>query len=109
MAYPDFETKYTGGTYYTLDLLQDIDLALTEAYNINDNTYSGTFTNSNLVSGVLTVTHSLNTGFPKPTLRRPDGTYEDALSIMEWVSDNQVTFDFGGAIATGTWYLEIRK
>lgn len=109
MAYTGFETKYTGGIYQTLDLLQDLDSSFAQAYNTTGNTYSGTFTNSNLVSGVLTVTHGLNTGFPKPVIRRPDGTYEDPIEIMTYVTANQVTFDFGGSIASGTWNIEIRK
>lgn len=109
MAYIAFETKYTGASYQTLDLLQDLDSSFAQAYNTTGNTYSGTFTNSNLVSGVLTVTHGLNTGFPKVMIRRPDNTYEDAMAIMTYVTANQVTFDFGGSIAIGTWNIEIRK
>jgi hypothetical protein len=111
MAYTNLynEAVSQGTNYKTANLLQDIDSNFGEAFNTTDETYSGTFTNSNLSSGVLTVTHNLNTGFPKPVIRRPDGTYEEPISIMTHVSDNQVTFDFGGSIATGTWYIQIRS
>ena len=108
-----FKILYTeavslGINYQTGDLLNDIDSNFAQCYNTNENSYSSTFTNASLSSGILTVTHGLNTGFPKPVMRRPDGTYEDATAIMTYVSANQVTFDFSGAIAAGTWYLEIR-
>lgn len=111
MAYTNLYNKAVseGTNYQTGDLLQDIDTNFGQAYNNTDNTYTSVFANSNLISGVLTVTHGLSTGYPKPTMRRPDGTYENALDIMTYITDNQVSFDFSGAITTGNWYLEIKK
>lgn len=111
MSYINLENQADtlGVSYITRDLLQDIDSNFGQSYNITDQTYTGTFTNSNLVSGILTVTHNLNTGFPKVMIRRPDGTYENAIAIMTYQSVNQVTFDFAGAIESGTWNIQIRK
>ena len=65
--------------------------------------YPFTFENADLVSGVLSVPHNLNTGFPKVTLRRPDGTFEEPTQIMVYIDANNINLDFGGPIAAGTW------
>ena len=111
MAYIDLEAKAIaeGTNYKTQDLLQDIDSNFDQAKNTADSVYQFTFTNSNLVAGVLTITHSLDTNYPSPLLRRPDGTYENAIAIMTYITSNQVIFDFGGVIDTGTWIGQIEK
>lgn len=104
MAFIDLENEaQTQGTNYkTRDLLQDIDSNFLQLNN-SINNYTFQFTNANLVSGVLSVNHALNTQYPLATIIRPDGTYENAEAIMTRVDADNVTFDFGGAIQTGTW------
>lgn len=111
MSYINLENKAEteGANYKTRDLLQDIDSNFQEARNTTDNEYTFEFNNSNLVSDILTITHGLNTNYPDPLIRRPDGTYEDALSIMQYQNSNQVTFNFGGDIESGTWIGKIIK
>ncbi len=70
-------------------------------------TYDFTFVNGDLIGGVLTVSHSLGTNYPKPLIQRPDCTYEDAVAIMTFITTNSISFDFGGAIAAGTWIGQI--
>jgi hypothetical protein len=98
-----------GVAYTTRILLQDIDSNFAQVQLTGGASYNGSFQNSDLVAGVLSVNHGLNTTFPKPLIRRPDGTYEDALSIMTYTDVNNVTFDFGGSIAAGTWVILIEK
>jgi hypothetical protein len=74
---------------------QDVEARLKE--------YPFTFENSNLVAGVLAVNHDLNTEFPKLTLKRPDGTFEETTNIMVYVDENNINLDFGGDIEAGTW------
>lgn len=109
MAFIDLENEADtlGTNYKTRDLLQDIDSNFTQLNN-TINPYTFQFSNTNLVAGVLSINHSLNTQFPIPTLIRPDGTYENAESIITKVDADNVTFDFGGAIQTGTWNGLIR-
>ena len=111
MAYIDILAKATslGTAYKTADLLADIDSNFAQAKNNIDDNYNFTFTNSNLVLGVLTVGLPFSTTQPKPYIRRPDGKYENAIDIMTRVSDVQITFDFGGAIDSGTWVGQIIK
>ena len=109
MAFIDLENRAItlGTNYKTQDLLQDIDSNFTQLNN-SINSYTFQFTNANLVSGVLSINHALNTQYPIAQLRRPDGTYESVEAIMNYVDTDNVTFDFGGAIQTGTWYGLIR-
>ena len=109
MSFIDIKTKAValGTNYKTSGLLDDLVFNFTQLDSII-NSYPFQFNNTNLVSGVLTVTHGKNTAYPIPLIRRPDGTYEDAMAIMTWVDVNTVTFDFGGSIATGTWIGLIR-
>lgn len=109
MAFIDLENEaQTQGTNYkTRDLLQDVDSNFAQLVNVI-NPYTFQFTTANLVGGVLTINHALNTQFPIPTLIRPDGTYEDAEAIMTRTDADNVSFDFGGAIQAGTWSGLIR-
>lgn len=77
----------------------------TNARDVNTrlNSYPFTFDNSDLTSGVLPVTHNLDTEFPKLTLKRPNGTFEESTQIMVYVDTNNVNLDFGGDIDSGTW------
>lgn len=111
MAYIDIKAKAIslGTGYLTGGLLDDIDSNFVQAKNNIDDNHNFQFSNSDLVANILTVNLPFSTSYPKPTLRRPDGTYEDPYAIMTRVSDTQVTFDFGGAIQTGTWYGQIIK
>jgi len=109
MAFIDLENEAIsqGTNYKTQGLLQDIDSNFAQLNNaINPHTFQ--FTTSNLVAGVLSINHVLNTQYPIATLIRPDGTFEDAEAIMTRVDADNVTFDFGGAIQTGTWNGLIR-
>jgi len=109
MSYIDLEAKAEaqGTNYKTRDLLQDIDSNFGQAQNISDSVHTFNFSNSDLIGGVLTLTHDLDTAYPKPLIRRPDGTYEDALKIMTYITSNRVSFDFNGAITSGTWVGQI--
>lgn len=109
MTFIDLENRMdTQGTNYkTRGLLQDIDDNFKQLQNAINN-YTFQFTTSNLAAGVLSITHALNTQYPIATLIRPDGTYEDAEAIMTKIDADNVTFDFGGAIQTGTWNGLIR-
>lgn len=111
MAYIDLIAKATalGLGYLTNGLLTDIDSNFTQAKNNIDDNHDFTFTTASLSSGVLTINLPFSTTHPKPYLRRPDGTYENALDIMTRITDTQVTFDFGGAIQAGTWIGQIIK
>jgi len=111
MAYIDILAKAisVGTGYLTGGLLADLDSNFAQAKNNVDDNYNFQFTNASLTAGVLTVNLPFSTSYPKPSLRRPDGTYEDAYAIMTRVSDTQLTFDFGGAIQTGTWNGQIIK
>jgi hypothetical protein len=111
MAYIDLENKAeTQGTNYkTRDLLQDIDSNFAQAVNNLTSVYNFQFTNANLVSGVLTINHNLDTAYPKALIRRPDGSYEEVTQIMNYVTSNQIALDFGGSIETGTWIGQISK
>lgn len=65
-----------------------------------------TFENSDLVNGVLPTsftTHNLNTEYPKLTLRRPNGTFEESTQIMKYIDVNTIQLDFGGPITLGAW------
>jgi len=111
MAYIDILTKAIseGTNYKTADLLADLDSNFAQAKNNVDDNYNFQFTTASLVAGILTVNLPFSTSYPKPSLRRPDGTYENAYAIMTRVSDTQLTFDFGGAIQAGTWDGQIIK
>jgi hypothetical protein len=111
MAYINLENEAeTQGTnYLTRDLLQDIDSNFAQATNNLTSVYNFQFTNANLISGVLTVNHNLDTAYPKASLRRPNGKYEEPTQIMTYINSNSVSFDFGGSIATGTWIGQISK
>ena len=98
-----------GTNYKTADLLTDLDTNFGQAKNSTTDDHTFNFTNANLVSGVLTVNLPFTTNYPKPLIRRPDGTYENAIDIMTRVTSSQVTFDFGGAIQAGTWEGQITK
>jgi hypothetical protein len=77
---------------------------------VTGETFDFTFTNADLVDGELIVVHNLGTSNPKPLLRRPDDTYEDAIGIMEYIDTNNIKFNFGpGDIDTGTWIGEIKE
>lgn len=67
----------------------------------NNQSSSGTFTNSDLSSGVLTIDHSLKTSNVVVVVRDPDGTDDIVNSTV--VDTDTVTVDFGGSIASGTW------
>ena len=111
MSYINLENKAEseGTNYLTRDLLQDIDSNFTQAVNNLTSVYDFQFTSTNLVSGVLTINHNLDTAYPKPLIRRPDGTYEEVTQIMTYVNSNTITLDFGGSIASGTWIGQINK
>jgi len=62
---------------------------------------TGTFTNADLVGGILTITH--NMGRPVGVLiKDSSGVYEGALAVDE-TDLNILEVDFGGAIGAGTW------
>lgn len=109
MAFIDLEGAAIsqGTNYITRDLLQDIDSNFTQL-NKSISNYTFQFTTSNLTAGVLSINHALNTQFPLPTLIRPDGTFENAEAIMTKIDADNITFDFGGSIQTGTWSGLIR-
>jgi hypothetical protein len=77
---------------------QDIELRLKE--------FPFSFDNSDLVNGVLPTSftnHELNTEFPKLTLKRPNGGFEEVTQIMVYVDEDTIQLDFGGVIDAGTW------
>ena len=76
----------------------ELDLRLSE--------YTFAFESSDLIDGVLPTsftTHSLNTEFPKLTLKRPNGRFEEVTQIMNFIDVNTIQLDFGGEINDGTW------
>ena len=71
-----------------------------------------TFEDSDLVAGVLPTsftTHNLDTEFPKLTLKRPNGKFEETTQIMSYIDANTIQLDFGGPISSGTWEGLITK
>lgn len=64
---------------------------------------SNTFTNADLVAGVLTVTHNLNTeNISSVTVLNPTGGGETGLS-WSVIDANTIEIDFGGSIGAGTY------
>lgn len=74
---------------------QDVEARLKE--------YPFTFENADLTGGVLEVEHNLDTEYPKLTLKRPDGKFEETTQIMVYIDSNNIQLDFGGPISAGTW------
>ena len=111
MSFTNLENKAEneGTNYLTRNLLRDIDANFQQAKNITDSVYNFQFSNSNLISGVLTINHNLDTAYPKPLIRRPDGSYEEVTQIATYVNSNTITLDFGGSIDSGTWIGQISK
>jgi hypothetical protein len=63
---------------------------------------TGTFVNGDLVVGVLSINHGLNTLYPALYITDPAGAYVGGVTITVVDADN-ITVDFGGAIGAGTW------
>lgn len=66
---------------------------------------SGTFTNADLVAGVLTIAHGLNSSPVAITILDPNGVAE--VGSHTETDANTATWDFGGAIAGGTWKWKV--
>lgn len=62
---------------------------------------SDTFTNADLVAGVLTITHNLGTESIAVYIMDPSGVY--SWIDFTVVDTNSCTVDFGGAIGAGNW------
>ena len=81
-----------------------LDSFLQNILNTNSTTplATDTFTNADLVAGVLTINHGLGTLYPALFITDPSGGYVGGVTITV-VDANSVTVDFGGAIGAGTW------
>lgn len=64
-----------------------------------------TFDNDDLSSYVLTYTHNLNTDLLIIQLYDPNGIRMDMTGILTLTSVNELTIDFGGPLAAGTYRL----
>ena len=97
-----YTIKYADVTSPVTANIQSL-MAVLQTYAITGDTilYSRTFTNADLVLNVLTTTHNKNGHTTMVTVVNPSGT--SVLKTFTEVSVNQITVDFGGAIAAGTW------
>jgi hypothetical protein len=69
--------------------------------------YRTTFTNADLVAGVLTINHSLAATDVLVVVRDPSGV--EQIMSDTFVDADTTTIDFGGAIGAGTWTVTVYK
>lgn len=78
------------------------DLAdLLATYSTSVQSASGTFTDADLVAGVLTITHNLGSTNIAVVIRDPSGM--ESYQPNTIVDNNSLTVDFGGTIGAGTF------
>jgi len=74
---------------------------LLSVYSTELDSASGTFTNADLVAGVLTISHALGSVNVAIVIRDPAGT--ESYQPNTVVDNDTVTVDFGGSIGAGTY------
>jgi hypothetical protein len=69
----------------------------------NEGVSGGTFTNANLVSGVLTINHEKDTNYVELTVYDASGRKVDINGLMQITDVDNIEVDFGGDISAGVW------
>ncbi|HPQ35721.1 MAG TPA: hypothetical protein PK563_14605 [Tenuifilaceae bacterium] len=108
----EYAAGIAGGSNYKLLISKVKDYVLTFFKNKSTidriAVYEGTFQNSDLVSGVYSLNHELNAAFIQSVnIKTPSGVhYQNSITVTETDADN-TDFDFGGAIETGVWSINL--